>query len=489
MINNFTGAEVVFFVTLLATFGAAVLGRRHDKSHREGGLSSQNLNRWLVGLSAGATANSGFVVTGAVGLGYAYGIQWLFLPLAWLIGDIVFWYFFPSRINLAGRHTGATTLSELLGHDVTGWQATFASIIVTLLIVVCLGGYTSAQWLAGQKFLSGAFDMSELGALTLFALIIIAYTTIGGFRGAVYADSLQAVIRVAGTVLALAAVIWFARADTQTFMNNLNLAGDGFMQVLPGNTTAAFIGFTIGFASAALGFGLGQPQLVSRYLAGSSPEETKAAWWIYIGFVQFTWISMTLFGVILRGVMPDIADPEAGLSVFFTQNLGPIITGIIVADIFATIAATSNSLLVAMAQAVTYDLLPKRIRQKRHTLWLTIIIFFLGLLTMAASLKISGHGTVFGLAIASVSLMGAGLAAPVMVKVMGWNRSGPSLLFSIIAGLGAAIAWKYAGFGGQLNEAAVGIVAGMAVNWLVVTWETTAADKAIRELAKDNETR
>lgn len=60
---------------------------------------------------------------------------------------------------------------------------------------------------------------------------------------------------------------------------------------------------------------------------------------------------MTLFGVLLRGVMPGISDPEAGLSVFFTSNLGPIVTGI-VADIFATIAATSNSLLVAMVQAV-----------------------------------------------------------------------------------------------------------------------------------------
>lgn len=471
MAINFGGAEVVFFITLAATFGAAILGRWHDRHHRNGGLSSQNLNRWLIGLSAGATANSGFVVTGAVGLGYAYGIQWLFLPLAWLFGDIVFWYFFPSRINVAGRQTGATTLSELLSHGVSGWYATLASIVVTLLIVICLGGYTSAQWLAGQKFLSGAFDLSELGALGLFALIIIAYTTIGGFRGAVYADSLQAVIRVAGTVFALVAVIWFAQSDPQAFMNNLHLAGDGFMQIIPGNTLTAFVGFTLGFACAGLGFGLGQPQLVSRYLAGSSPEETKAAWWIYIGFVQFTWISMTLFGVLLRGVMPDISDPEMGLSVFFTQNLGPIITGIIVADIFATIAATSNSLLVAMAQAVTYDLLPQEFRQKRHTLWVTLTIFILGLLTMTASLILSGQGTVFEIAIASVSLLGAGLAAPVMVKVMGWNRSGASLFLSIIFGLGAAFVWKYAGLGAQLNEAAVGILVGLLVNWFVSKYQ------------------
>src|SRR5205085_3741281 len=81
----------IFIVTLLATFGFAYLGRRHSTAAAESVLSEQKLNRWLVGLSAGATANSGFVVTGAVGLGYAYGLQWLMLPLSWLLGDAIFW--------------------------------------------------------------------------------------------------------------------------------------------------------------------------------------------------------------------------------------------------------------------------------------------------------------------------------------------------------------------------------------------------------------
>ena len=66
-----------------------------------------------VGLSAGATANSGFVVTGAVGLGYTMGAQWLVLPLAWLLGDVVFWSIFPNRINEVGRTASASTLLRL----------------------------------------------------------------------------------------------------------------------------------------------------------------------------------------------------------------------------------------------------------------------------------------------------------------------------------------------------------------------------------------
>src|SRR5262245_2248755 len=336
-----TAAEIVFAVTLVATFGAAGLARVHSRYDGEGGLAELRLNRWFVGLSAATTANSGFIVTGAVGLGYASGLQWVLLPISWLLGDLLFWYLFPARINDLGRRAQATTLSELMTYGVTGRAASVISILCGLLILVCLGGYTAAQWLAGQKFLGGALAMPEWAALGLFALLIVAYSSIGGFRGSIYTDTLQAVVRIIGTVLALAVIAWFAVADGANFTGNIGLAGTDFLSLFPGGF-AITAGFVFGFAAAAIGFGLGQPQIVTRYLAGSSPGETRSAWWIYVGFVQFTWIAMTVFGVILRGVMPGISDPETGLSVFFHKHMGALLTGIIVADVFATIASTSN---------------------------------------------------------------------------------------------------------------------------------------------------
>lgn len=50
---------------------------------------------------------------------------------------------------------------------------------------------------------------------------------------------------------------------------------------------------------------------------------------------QSTWIAMTVFGMLLRGVMPSIADAEIGLSLFHRANTGPLITGIITATAIA----------------------------------------------------------------------------------------------------------------------------------------------------------
>ncbi|MEO6567555.1 MAG: hypothetical protein ABIO94_02230 [Opitutaceae bacterium] len=456
-------ALFVFAITLIATFVVAWMGRRHAKSDING-LADEKLNRWLIGLSAGAAANSGFIVTGAVGLGYSEGVKWLLLPLGWLLGDILFWLVFPGRINAFGAKSKATTLSELITSHLPKRTGLILSILVALLVTVCLSGYIAALWLAGQKFLAGAFGVPGLLALVLFAVLIVTYTAIGGFRGSVYVDAFQAVIRIFGTILAVGAIFFVSQADP-SFDQSLQLAGPGFLSILGDGGPGAAVGILVGFAAAALGFGLGLPHIVSRYLAGASPAETQSAWWIYIAFVQFTWIAMTIFGVMLRGVMPHIVDPEAGLSAFFESKTGPVLTGIIVADVFATIAATSNALLVAMGQTVSHDLAP-RIMGRSKPLPLAPVCFIIGCATMLLSLML--QTTVMTLALWSVALIGAGLAPAVMVRVLGWRCSDYSLIASVIVGVATAIIWRFAGLNAAVNEALPGIALGLVVNYVVV---------------------
>jgi Na+/proline symporter len=460
-------AAIVFFATLAMTFAAVLFARfRAGGSNSDEDLAGRNLNRWLIGLSAGTTGNSGFIVTGAVGLGYAGGVHWLLLPLSWLVGDLVYWSLFPDRLNRLARRADATTLSEMLTFDISGPSAKLISVTVSVLLVVFLTTYTSAQWLAGKKFLSGVFNLSDVAALVAFGATIVAYSSIGGFRGSVYADFIQAFIRIGGTLIALAGVAWFAVSDSAAFTRNISLAGPDFFNPFPGGTIITAAGFVAGYAFAAIGFGLGQPQIVTRYMAGSSPKETKAARWIYIGFLQFTWLAMTGFGVILRGVMPHIVDPETGLSVFFQSYMGSIVTGIIFADVFATIASTSNGLLVAISQTLRRDLIGALVGRPIVSLGaMTFVTLIIGLVTIALSFVLPGN--VFSIAVDSISKIGAGLAGPVMIKVFGWRHTGPSLLMAILAGIAAAFAWSALGYSSTFNEAGVGLIVSLAVNLLV----------------------
>jgi Na+/pantothenate symporter len=456
---------IVFAITLLGTFAVAILGRRDSKQVASATLSEQRLNRWLVGLSAGATANSGFVVTAGVGLGYSFGAQWLLLPLSWLLGDVVFWLVFPQRINATGRAIKATTMTDVIVNGIRPQLKAGLKRIIAVLILVCLGGYVSAQWLAGQKFLGGAFGFDGVVSLLVFAALIVIYTAIGGFRGSVYVDSMQAIIRVIGTVIAMATVAIVASRDSNAFWQNIRAAGPDFLRIFPHGVVLAGLPVMIGFAAAALGFGLGQPQMVTRYLAGATPEETRSAWWIYNSFVQFTWISMTVFGMVLRGVMPSIADPERGLSLFFRANTGPFFTGVISADIFATIAATSNSLLVAMAQTTACDLFGHVQEKRQHPEELWPFTAIIGVSTMFLSLNL--HRTVVDLALSSVSLMGAGLAPAMLIRVLNWRHTDTSLIFSVLVGTCTAIAWRACGLDVAMNAAAPGMALALFTNFVL----------------------
>lgn len=467
MLSSHATIDFVFFATLLLTFCAALYARfRASSSSFEDDLAGRNLNRWLVGLSAGTTGNSGFIVTGAVGLGFSGGVHWILLPVSWLLGDLIFWSLFPDRLNNLARKANAVTLSELLTFDLTGRLAKLLAIAVAFLLATFLSAYTAAQWLAGKKFLASAFALSDFSALLVFASTIVLYSSIGGFRGSVYTDLVQAVIRIIGTVIAMVTVVYFAFIDGN-FSANIAAAGPDFLILFPNATVVSLVGFVAGYCCAAVGFGLGQPQIVSRYLAGRSPEETKAARWIYIGFIQFTWISMTAFGVLLRGLMPGLADPETGLIVFAQQSIWPIAAGIIFADIFATIASTANGLLVAIAQTIRRDVFERVFRTPNMSPRLTMATtFFVGVATIGLSFTLPGN--VFSIAIDAVSMIGAGLAGPIVIKLFGWRHSGSSLFLALCSGITAAIVWKYSGAASVLNEAGVGIAASLVTNLVVI---------------------
>jgi hypothetical protein len=89
----------------------------------------------------------------------------------------------------------------------------------------------------------------------------------------------------------------------------------------------------------------------------------------------------------------------------------------------------------------------------------------IGLVTMAISLAIDT--SVMTMALSSVSIMGAGIAPCVLVRVTGSRHTPTSLLLSILAGTATAIVWKLLQFDLFLSEAAPGIAAGLATNALV----------------------
>lgn len=443
---------IAFFSTIAKPFSASehlVAGRR--------------LNKYLVGISAAATGNSGFIMTGMVGLGYLGGTMWLFLPVSWLIGDILFWKIFPMRINDLARKNRSFTLTEMLAHTATGRIKTAIIALTSVIIFVLTGIYTASQWLAGGKVLSVFLDLSLDAGIVVTGAIVIAYCAIGGLRSSVNTDVFQAALVVTVTVMALIAVTsnyesWGVIAD------RLRAVDPALVNPFAKFTAISFAGFVLGFAAASLGFSLGQPQVIVRYFAGLTPEETRAAWWIYIGYLHFTWVGMTLFGILVRGIMPGLSDGEIALAAFFNSGFPPIISGIVLAGIFACIASTADSVLLAVTNVITHDL-PVLFGFKRLETRFTLLLATVFVGTATILIAIFVDGSVFQISLFAISLVGASLAPAVMIRLLGWHCTPLSIFLTIALGFVAALIWRVAGYNNVLNEAAIGIATGLLVNF------------------------
>jgi sodium/proline symporter len=465
-------SNVVAFAVFLGTVGLTIALSFYARAHDLRGegdrsdLSGRTLNRWLIGLSAGAAANSGFIVSAAVGLGYADGVRWIMLPVAWMLGDLVFWKLFPGKLNEYSRHNDVSTISQLLAVGTDKVTCRAIKVSSAILLITGLIAYTASQWIAGQKLLMAASGFSEIPVIIFFGSSLVVYSIVGGFRGSVYADTFQAVLSLLSTIVILFSIFTVASGEPNVFWSNLPPSSSDFWNILPDGSIGSLIAFVLGFAMASIGFGLGQPQISSRYFAGSSPNETLAAKWIYIGFLQFTWISMTIFGITLRGVMPGLTDPESGLTAFAQLHMNQLEFGLVIAFIFAIIASTINSIVVAVAQTVHKDIIQSG-RESQQTGGLTppYIVGIVALSGLLISFVIPG--SVFSIAVNSISKIAAGIAGPVIIKILKINHDGVSILSSMSAGVLAAFLWSGLGYSAEFNESGIGIIVGFLTNAVV----------------------
>jgi len=453
-------------ITLVIGF---VVSKQGSKTNDEFYLANRSLKWYTIALSAGATANSGFIMTTAVALGYLQGISALLLPLAFLIGTLAFWQFFPTRVSNLSHEKKLKTISETLTHDFTKYKSAFA-LLTSLLIVIATGLYTAAQWRASAISLTGFIDIDLNYAIIGSGIFVASYSMMGGFRSSVWTDVFQAIIMF---VLVIFFVFYCYNQfpNKETVIQTLIQKDKGFLNLFNGYTFMSGLGFIIGWACASMGFSISQPQIIDRFYAAKNSKEAMKAKWLYIGFVQITWVGMTLVGVLLSGLITglDFQTSEKALSNIIAKDLHPILKGLTLTAVFAAIASTADSLLISVSNSITNDLI-KPISKSTNISQTgnRIIILLTAILTITLSL-IFVNGSVFDLVMSSILLLGSSIAPAMIIKLMQWKNSPLSLFLCVMTGLVTALLWKYQfNLSGYLNETFPAIIVALTINLLTI---------------------
>lgn len=444
-----------FFICLALVLLIGLSSARQAKaSAADYFVASRSVPPWLVGLSAVATNNSGYMFIGLIGYTYAVGIQSVWLMVGWIAGDLIGSKVAHERMRDEAERVHANGIISLLARwgDTRNrsWQ-----ILAALVSVAFLCTYAAAQISAGGKALEGMLDIPMAIGMGMVALVVIAYSIAGGMRASIWTDAVQSLLMVVSMVVLLIAAVNHLGGLQAVFQQ----AGaiDGFLNPSPTNLDVpGFIGplaFVVGwmFAGAAA---LGQPHIVSRFLALQNTRQmNQVRWWYYSYYLLF-YCFATAVGLLSRLYFGESMgfDPEMALPNMARDLLPPWLAGLMLAGIFAATMSTADSLVLSCSSALTQDL-PRNPSENR---WL--LKAATGFTTLfALGIGLWSEQSVFSLVVWAWGTLGAAFVPILIWQVLGAKLNSWAMLCMSSTGVLTTVAWKFFGFPNTVYEGAVGM--------------------------------
>ncbi|GAA5524906.1 sodium/proline symporter [Microbulbifer aestuariivivens] len=452
-------ASFLFFLAIFAAIGvSSYLKSRGTKQDYY--LASRDVSPFLVGLSAVATNNSGYMFIGVIGYTYATGLASIWLMVGWILGDFLGSLWVHKSLCRATHQTGessyAGVISAWSGRRFVYWQR-----LAGLLSLMFLLAYASAQLVAGSKALHVLLDLPIWSGAVIGGVIVAAYCLAGGIRASIWTDAAQSVVMIVamGSLLVVATDSVGGIGAAIQSMSEV----EGFLNWYPDNMLlpglAGGVLFAVGWLFAGLSV-IGQPHVMVRFMALESEHRMiHARVWYYLWFTAF-YAMATGVGMLARIMLGDSGsfDAELALPMMALDVLPPVMVGLILAGVFAATMSTADSLVLSCSAAMTHDLMPQR-TEKTWVLKLTTVAITSGAVVWA----LLNQQSVFSLVVMSWSSLASAFAPVLIVLALGGRPSQRVYILMSLVGLAAALTWRWLGWHSHIYEGMPGIIAGLVV--------------------------
>ncbi len=449
---------VIFLLAIVAIGISSAWRAKHSKHDYY--LASSSVPPWLVGLSAVATNNSGYMFIGVIGYTYATGLASIWLMLGWIAGDLIASFLVHRKLREAAERTGQVSFAGVISHwqgqPWYRWQRMTGLIAITFLLA-----YTGAQLVAGSKALHVLLDWPIWSGAVIGAIMVAIYCVAGGIRASIWTDAAQSAVMVVsmGALLVMAiAGLGGVSASWQALD-----AVDGYMDWFPKDLVVPGLAGGLLFALSWMFAGLsviGQPHVMVRFMTlQSASQMTRMRLWYYLWFTIF-YAMATAVGLLSRIYLSDGGsfDAELALPMMAQELLPPVMVGLILAGIFAATLSTADSLVLASSATLTHDLLPKAIDRP-----VLLKLCTVGLTGLALAWALLNQQSVFSLVIMAWSGLASAFGPILLVLAFGGRPRHLTAVAMSLIGLGTALVWRWVGWHAAVYEGMPGILAGLMV--------------------------
>ena len=450
----------LFFLLLFVAIGVSS-ARKSRGTKQDYYLASNLISPALVGLSAVATNNSGYMFIGVIGYTYITGLASIWLMSGWIVGDFLASTFVHRRLRAATELTGEVSYAGVLSNWYNNGRQDNLQRIIGLISLTFLLAYASAQLVAGSKALHVLFDWPIWAGAVLGAVLVAIYCIAGGIRASIWTDAAQSLVMIVSMAILLL-IATDSLGGIEASISQMN-AVDGFLDwfpkdlALPGLAGGALFAISWIFAGFSV---IGQPHIMVRFMTLENNQKmNQARLWYYLWFTAF-YAMATGVGLLSRIYLVNDGsfDAELALPTMALELLSPVFVGLVLAGIFAATMSTADSLVLSCSAAITHDLLPHKIENtfllKTATLLITLV---------ALSWALVNGQSVFSLVILAWSGLASAFAPLLIVLSLGGKPGQKSSILAVITGLSVAMAWRYLGWHNTAYEGMAGILAGLFI--------------------------
>jgi len=414
-------------------------------------VGNRSMGGIAIGISFYATFASTNSYIGHAGKSYAYGLPWVSFALALVAFTYISWRFIAPKLRAFAANFDALTLPDYLGarfcgeadHDRQPLRLASAVIIIFSSLLYLVAIFKGAGHLF-QQFLNIPYESAVL--LTL--VIVVIYTSVGGFISVVRTDVMQGILMVIGAVL-LFYFVTEAAGGVGAIRELASQPDKSYLFEWNGGISFAFlIGLSL---SGALKL-IVDPRQLSRFYALKDDEEAKRGIWIAMIGLLLVQLSIFPIGLYSHFLLEDVTDTDL---IVPTLLNAPEIFPIWAAD-FLTVAivaaamSSMDSVLLVAASTSFKNLIRPLHPTKAELGWTRSLVMVIAVL--AAALALNPPGDIVEITIFSGSLY-AVCFLPAVVLGLHWQRGNSrAVMWSMTLGTLVLIIWMLSGLRGQLHE-------------------------------------
>lgn len=350
---------IIIFLVLIFIIGFWASKKMNSSNSflQEYFLGGRELGGFILAMTMMATYGSASSFIGGPGVAYTQGLGWVLLAMSQVVTGYFVLMVLGKKFAIVARRYQAVTLIDFLKER---YKSKWVVLLSAFSIIIFLFSAMAAQWVGGARLIESLTGISYISALFIFAISVMVYVVIGGFRAVALTDAVQGAIMFIGTLILLIAVI-IAGGGIPKIISDL--AAENPNLITPYGFDGKLTPLYVSSFWILVGVGVvGLPQVTVRAMSYKNSKAMHRAIIIGTIVVGTIMLGMHLIGVFARPILPGIEVGDTVMPLIALKVLPPWLAGVVLAAPMAAIMSTVDSLLLLVSSAVVKDVYINYIR-------------------------------------------------------------------------------------------------------------------------------